>query len=693
MMENKEENILMERFSLCRERISQIGEEGLPEAAFRDYFYRTAKQTELFIQEYLYVAEGKPEEAEMKELQERNRRLYEDILPENYGKSYANPAFASAALGKEFGQILSFLAAELRSLIAFAYEQDVESMVIRMELFLEVYHAFVFAGKERKTLPEYGEISDMIYWFASDYSETMLEKNMRSTFDWKEDFALTIIMDSDLTDLRYLYRFGEYITENELRMAGYLNTLSEEKIALMADTYTEGYRIGFEMTGKDIHKKKSVNIRYFLGFERVVRKAVENFRKIGLESVIYRAPSSFLEGRKLSKNGFYGASANKQFDYDHEYDQALFYDKKYVHHRLENYRNALESVKELAAVHGGPAVIEEFGDVPFEPESKEENLRLNEEQQKLAVEFQSAAGALMNEYVKGEERSFTIIAFPVPEIGDNFETIFDGVLRINTLDYKLYQGIQQKIIDTLDKAEYVHIKGCGANRTDLRIALHKLENPAEETNFENCVADVNIPVGEVFTSPVLAGTNGVLHVSKVYLNGLKYLNLEMTFKDGMITDYSCTNFDTPGENKKFIRENVLHHHDTLPMGEFAIGTNTTAYVFARKYDIGDKLPILIAEKMGPHFAVGDTCYSHEEDLVTCNPDGKRLIAKENEVSVLRGEDMAKAYLNCHTDITIPYDELGELTAVDGSGTEYPVIRRGRFVLEGCEELNRAFDEE
>lgn len=693
MMENKEENILMERFSLCRERISQIGEEGLPEAAFRDYFYRTAKQTELFIQEYLYAAEGKPEEAGMKELQEHNRRLYEDILPENYGKSYANPAFASAALGMEFGQILSFLAAELRSLIAFAYEQDVESMVIRMELFLEVYHAFVFAGEERKALPEYGEISDMIYWFASDYSETMLEKNMRSTFDWKEDFALTIIMDSDLTDLRYLYRFGEYITENELRMAGYLNTLSEEKIALMADTYTEGYRIGFEMTGKDIHKKKSVNIRYFLGFERVVRKAVENFRKIGLESVIYRAPSSFLEGRKLSKNGFYGASANKQFDYDHEYDQALFYDKKFVHHRLENYRNALESVKELAAVHGGPAVIEEFGDVPFEPESKEENLRLNEEQQKLAVEFQSAAGALMNEYVKGEERSFTIIAFPVPEIGDNFETIFDGVLRINTLDYKLYQGIQQKIIDTLDKAEYVHIKGCGANRTDLRIALHKLENPAEETNFENCVADVNIPVGEVFTSPVLAGTNGVLHVSKVYLNGLKYLNLEMTFKDGMITDYSCTNFDTPGENKKFIRENVLHHHDTLPMGEFAIGTNTTAYVFARKYDIGDKLPILIAEKMGPHFAVGDTCYSHEEDLVTCNPDGKRLIAKENEVSVLRGEDMAKAYLNCHTDITIPYDELGELTAVDGSGTEYPVIRSGRFVLEGCEELNRAFDEE
>lgn len=49
------------------------------------------------------------------------------------------------------------------------------------------------------------------------------------------------------------------------------------------------------------------------------------------------------------------------------------------------------------------------------------------------------------------------------------------------------------------------------------------------------------------------------------------------------------------------------------MGEFAIGTNTTAYVAALKYGIADKLPILIAEKMGPHFAVGDTCYSWAED--------------------------------------------------------------------------------
>ena len=61
------------------------------------------------------------------------------------------------------------------------------------------------------------------------------------------------------------------------------------------------------------------------------------------------------------------------------------------------------------------------------------------------------------------------------------------------------------------------------------------------------------------------------------------------------------------------------------MGEFAIGTNTTAYVMAKTYDILYQLPILIVEKMGPHFAVGDTCYSHCEETEVHNPDGKESL--------------------------------------------------------------------
>ena len=108
----------------------------------------------------------------------------------------------------------------------------------------------------------------------------------------------------------------------------------------------------------------------------------------------------------------------------------------------------------------------------------------------------------------GEERSFTIIAYPTPQIGEQFEDIFRETAKINTLDYNLYQRIQQRIIDALDQGVKVQIRGRGENRTDLRISLRPLGHPERETRFENCVADVNIPVGEVFTSPVLQGTEG-----------------------------------------------------------------------------------------------------------------------------------------------------------------------------------------
>lgn len=91
MSENKKEAVqdemLAERFALSCERIAQILQEEAVDAAFRDYFVRTAGLIDLFVQEFHYVADGNLEKAGMEELREHNRRLYEDILPENYGKA------------------------------------------------------------------------------------------------------------------------------------------------------------------------------------------------------------------------------------------------------------------------------------------------------------------------------------------------------------------------------------------------------------------------------------------------------------------------------------------------------------------------------------------------------------------------------------------------------------------------------
>ena len=691
----EEREILQERLELALLRIREIpgedfqGAELLP---WKEYFTTVAKFLLLIEDTRQFLEQGKQATATLEELQQRNRALYEDILPENYENSFANPAYAVKMLGEEFGVLVSFLYTEMRSLIGFTYEGRLDELVIRMELFSEVYAAFVYEQQENHKLPTYAAIREILYWFVSDYADVAAEERVREMVCPENNFAAAILRTADFTDLRYLYAYGEYVGENELKMAEFMNSLPEETINTMADTYTEGYRIGFEVTGKDLSRKAVVDVRYQLGFERMMRRALENFEKMGLQPVIYRAASSILYNPSIYKNGFYSVSPNRQYEFDHKDDKALFLDKMYCSRKLEVMHTAFEKYKKEARGYAGPAVVETFGEKEFEPVNKPESLKMTDEQSALLVENRTQMGQLQRQYIIEEERSFTIIAFPIPEVGDCFEELFRETIQINTLDYKKYQRIQQTIIDALDQSDHCEIKGCNGNHTDLKVNLWKLKNPAKETIFENCVADVNIPVGEVFTSPVLEGTNGVLHVTRVFLNGLEYKDLEITFENGKIQNYNCANFATEEENKAFIKENILFRHKTLPLGEFAIGTNTTAYVAAKKLGVESKMPILIAEKMGPHFAVGDTCYSHAKEVKVYNPDGKEIVARDNEVAAFRSVNPSKAYFNCHTDITIPYDELAELTAVKKDGGRIAIIKNGKFVLPGTEELNEPLQE-
>lgn len=674
--------MIEERYELAVERIRVMQSENTVPEKYRDYFHQMAAFVQMIDELRTQLLKGSYQQADQKELAAWNERLYRDILGEAYETSYANPAYAVRMLGEGYGQILSFLYTELRGAIVYTFEGKTEYLDILFELLIEVYNQF-----EGEKVPEESAVRDTVYWYASDYCDVFTADRIREQLDPSESFAVDLISQSDLTDVRYLYQFGEYISENELGTSRHLASLSEETIQKMADVYTEGYRIGFVNTGKDLSKKSVVNIRYVLGFERVIRRAIENFRKMGLEPVIYRSGVSVLTKRQHLKVGYYGGVANKQYEYDHKDDQALFLDRRFAERKLQVMQTAYEHLKDQAAQLAGPACMEVFGEEPFAPESKGEALKLTKKQNEIMLSFDSRQSQMVNTYIPGDERSFTIIAYPVPEIGEQYEEIFDEIIKINTLDASTYERVQQTLIDALDQGTHVKILGAGDNRTDLTVQLYPLKDPFKETIFENCVADVNIPVGEVFTSPVLEGTNGVLHVSKVYLNELQYKDLELTFSNGMIADYTCKNFEREMENKEYIRENVLYRHPTLPLGEFAIGTNTTAYVAAKKYGIEEKMPILIAEKMGPHFAVGDTCYSWSEDIKVYNPNGKEIVARDNSVSLKRKEDVSKAYFHCHTDITIPYEELGKIAVITKDGTEILLLENGKFVLPGTEILN------
>ncbi|MBQ3406057.1 MAG: leucyl aminopeptidase, partial [Lachnospiraceae bacterium] len=97
---------MSERIELSIGRIAEIPAETLVPQPFRDYFDRVAE----FL---LSVKKGAD-----------NRKLYEDILPDHYSLSYANPDYAVTKLGPLFGPILSAIYAELRGVIPCVFEGD-----------------------------------------------------------------------------------------------------------------------------------------------------------------------------------------------------------------------------------------------------------------------------------------------------------------------------------------------------------------------------------------------------------------------------------------------------------------------------------------------------------------------------------------------------------------------------------------
>ena len=204
----------------------------------------------------------------------------------------------------------------------------------------------------------------------------------------------------------------------------------QETIDLIADTFTEGYRIGFVNTGKDLSKKTTVNIRYPLGFERIIRQAVRNFEVMGLKPIIYRAGNSFFRRQGTSKVGYFGANPNKQYDYDHKEDEALFLTGQFVTRKLECLRAAFDEQKENANGHAGPAVMEIFGETPFVPVVKETACALSPEQQKLSVKYAMQSGKITNEYIKGDSKLAQILY----SLGANY-SFLTNIIRKSIYEY------------------------------------------------------------------------------------------------------------------------------------------------------------------------------------------------------------------------------------------------------------------
>lgn len=493
-------------------------------------------------------------------------------------------------------------------------------------------------------------------------TQTENVKYITRTYFKRTNFSKKI-SNTDYSSEKYLYETGFYIGYNEIKIHEFLNKLPEERIEKIAKNIVKCFLNGCKTMSVDINKKEFVKIKYPLGYERIAKKVedylLERNLTVTYSIILCNDPKEKME--EFHKNDLKNLANEKTY--------------KDV---LKQTIKSTEKNKDRISKYAGIIYIDYFGQKEETPEIKY-LFDTEKNKEDLYNKFLCNYQDIFNKNGLNNT-SFTIISYPCPEIGENFEEIFDRIDEINNLDSEKYKKIHQYLIDTLDKGKSVRVIG-NNNKTNLIVQLQELKNPDKETLFENCVADVNVPVGEVFTTPKLINTNGKLHVNEVYLRGVKFKDLEIDVENGMITNYNCSVYEKEEDNKKLIESNILKHHETLPIGEFAIGTNTLAYIIARKYKIEDKLDILIAEKTGPHFAFGDTCYSKNEDTKMYNPDKKEIIAKHNE------ETLKNNYFSCHTDITIPFDEVKEITVICKDDTEIPLIKDGLFVLPGTTELN------
>lgn len=599
----------------------------------------------------------------LRRLREINDHWYRPLEKEGYGEDWANPDVSAEAFGTARGRFLAaFRHDVLNTLLPCSFRRDS----------CPGERALAALGKlEDAGLPG---VETVLRAHFRRPDPKNLKDTLRRRYDPEEKHIETVMMGAAPEDLSCLYRYGKRVSPVQTEMAGFLFSLPESDLRGIAATLARAYLQGVTDEGKDrFRERKTVAVNLPMGGEALFPFIRESFADAGFHA---------------HASGVHRPPVNRQAAYDHRFRYALYLDGEMVENHISMLKEILTEIGPVLRAFSGIAHLDLFGEKPFSPEPKASMPLPDREISALYKSLTQQSVMLQLRHVPRGETSFSMIAFPSPEIGDSFREIFRDCVRVNTLSNDVYRPLQAALIDSMDGGEKVRILGAPGNDTDLTVFLRPLDDPETETAFENCLASVNIPVGEVFTTPVLKGTGGVLHVREAFLAGLRYENLKLVFSEGEAVDWSCTNFEDPEKNREYIRENLFHPHDTLPMGEFAIGTNTEAYAMGVKHRIMDVLPVLILEKMGPHFALGDTCYSREEDIQRFDPvSGKRLVAVENQRSALRRQDPDKAYTNRHVDITLPYTDLDSISAFHPDGREVFLMKGGRFVLPGTEVLN------
>ncbi|NQU04512.1 MAG: hypothetical protein HQ568_00355, partial [Calditrichaeota bacterium] len=330
------------------------------------------------------------------ELYEENKALFSELLPANYVESYLNPTYCVKIFGDKYGQALSFIYVIYRQYINYAFFHKIFRMEETNRLFMNLFD--VVKGEDFS----YKALLEIINRNCKRDRTIEMTYDLKESFDKSFTYYNDIIEDSDINDLRYIFKYGRVITDYEIRTAKHLGNLPQDEINRLSTLTAKAYVDGFIRDEKDISIKSTVGVGFSIGQERIIRKLIENLKGYNLEAVVNSVSTTVV---------------NKQYSYDHRFDTTMCLDEEFTSMMERCFGSAFEDCKEMASAFSGIIGFDKFGEPPFIPENKPECLKFTDEQQKIIQIFQNKMMMIQERYMPRKEWSFTMIALPSPEIG------------------------------------------------------------------------------------------------------------------------------------------------------------------------------------------------------------------------------------------------------------------------------------
>ena len=163
--------------------------------------------------------------------------------------------------------------------------------------------------------------------------------------------------------------------------------------------------------------------------------------------------------------------------------------------------------------------------------------------------------------IRVPKTKWVVLRYPSPGMaqlaGMSTEAFEDFYFKVCTLDYSKMSRAMDPLVELMERTDRVRITGKG---TDLSFSI-------KGQKAIKCDGRLNIPDGEVYTSPVRDSVEGVLQYNTPSLHqGLTHENVRLVFKQGKIVEAT-------GNLTQALNDILDTDEGARYIGEFAIGVN------------------------------------------------------------------------------------------------------------------------